>query len=254
MSIFIILGSCSVSLDHTSPAPAGKVLCSHYENHQQETGAQDVSLDPLTHPTNKSPRALARYQIYVGNSSATQKQLRSRVAEEDTTVTMYDHLYMATSCTYTCTHCRDPSIKRTLCKSCDTLLVPGVTCTHRRRCMSSTCTVIIICTLVTFEVITHTPVCDQQFMLECLNKPYCSEPSVCGWSRTYINRPTFPSKELYSMQITWNYIRLSNTSLRLIIPVGAHDLTQFLEAGVPSDLFLTLQCIPRPYLATAWNP
>lgn len=27
----------------------------------------------------------------------------------------------------------DPTIKRTICKSCDTLLVPGVTCTHRIR-------------------------------------------------------------------------------------------------------------------------
>lgn len=30
--------------------------------------------------------------------------------------------------------CRDPSIKRTLCKSCDTILIPGVTCTQRLRC------------------------------------------------------------------------------------------------------------------------
>ena len=30
-------------------------------------------------------------------------------------------------------YCRDPSIKRTVCKRCDALLIPGVTCTHRLR-------------------------------------------------------------------------------------------------------------------------
>lgn len=27
----------------------------------------------------------------------------------------------------------DPSIKRVICKSCDSLLIPGVSCTHRLR-------------------------------------------------------------------------------------------------------------------------
>lgn len=57
---------------------------------------------------------------------------------------MYVNTYYSTStvCKATCMHYivslvdnvhRDPNLKRMLCKSCDTLLVPGVTSTHRVR-------------------------------------------------------------------------------------------------------------------------
>ncbi len=81
---------------------------------------------------------------------------------------------------------RDPSIKRMLCRSCDTVLVPGVTCTqrtrrtlpHRCHCMSRSVCLSVIASWYTPSTARR----EKHVVLRCL---------TCGSVKRFLTRPNY---------------------------------------------------------------